>query len=65
MNEAIQTGRIFAPSPSRLEAEPVRLPKPQPFGAPVLITDVVTPLAGETVLSLLMKRIAARDDQDP
>jgi len=33
------------------------LPKPQPFGAPVFLTDCVTPLAGETVLSLLMKRM--------
>jgi len=33
------------------------LPKPQPFGAPVFINDVVSPLAGETVLSLLWKRL--------
>lgn len=32
------------------------LPKPVPFSAPVLIGDCVTPLAGETVLSLLWKR---------
>ena len=42
----------------------VELPKPQPFGAPVFVTDAVTPLAGETVLSLLWKRLA-RDDTDP
>ncbi|WP_159453100.1 hypothetical protein [Pseudooctadecabacter jejudonensis] len=34
----------------------VPLPKPQPFGVPVLIGDCASPLAGETVLSLLMKR---------
>jgi hypothetical protein len=37
------------------------LPKPQPFGAPVLISDCITPLCGETVLSLLLKRMARRD----
>ena len=46
----------------RDEPEMARLPKPQPFAAPVFIHDVVTPLAGETVLSLLMKRMM-KDDQ--
>lgn len=41
-----------------------RLPAPQPFGAPVLIGDVATPLAGETVLGLLMKRMAGLPDED-
>lgn len=41
----------------REKAEPVVLPKPQAFGAPVFITDAVSPLAGETVLSLLWKRL--------
>ena len=39
------------------------LPKPQPFGAPVLITDCVTPLGGETLLSLLMKRMMQAEDR--
>ncbi|MFK7835178.1 MAG: hypothetical protein AB8B60_03060 [Sulfitobacter sp.] len=43
-------------------AEPIRLPAPQPFAAPVFIHDCVTPLGGQTVLSLLMKRMM-RDDQ--
>ncbi|MBD3664835.1 hypothetical protein [Sulfitobacter aestuariivivens] len=43
------------------KAPQITLPKPQPFGAPVFIVDAVTPLAGETVLSLLMKRLA-RDE---
>ena len=42
--------------------EPLRLPAPQPIAAPVFIHDCVTPLAGETLLSLLMKRMM-RDDQ--
>lgn len=49
-------------APPRPQA--VALPKPQPFGAPVLIGDCVTPLGGETVLSLLMKRMM-QDDQRP
>lgn len=39
------------------------LPKPQPFTAPVLIGDCASPLAGETVLSLLWKRLE-RDSDD-
>jgi len=35
--------------------------KPKPFAAPLFIGDAVTPLAGETVLSLLWKRM---DDDD-
>ena len=46
----------------RIKAANVELPQPQPFGVPVLIGDCATPLAGETVLSLLHKRL--RDDQD-
>lgn len=38
-------------------------PKPQPLATPVFIHDCVTPLAGETVLSLLMKRLG-KDAQD-
>ncbi len=53
----------------RRPAPSVPLPKPQSFGAPVLITDCVTPLSGETVLSLLMKRMMQaapkEDDQLP
>lgn len=44
-------------------AKPVIRPKPQPLATPVFIHDCVTPLGGETVLSLLMKRLA-RDVQD-
>ena len=39
------------------------LPKPVAFDAPVLIGDCVTPLSGETVLSLLWKRMDG--DQTP
>ncbi|SMY08409.1 hypothetical protein [Flavimaricola marinus] len=45
--------------PARTEDVP--LPAPVPFSTPVLIGDCVTPLGGETVLSLLWKRLA-RDD---
>ena len=46
----------------RREAAPVRLPAPQPLGVPVFVHDCVTPLVGETVLSLLMKRMIAEKD---
>ncbi|MCF2871747.1 hypothetical protein L0664_11775 [Octadecabacter sp. G9-8] len=42
---------------TRDTAQDVPLPKPQPFSAPVLIGDCVSPLAGETVLSLIWKRL--------
>jgi hypothetical protein len=48
---------------TRPRAAPLRLPHPQPFGVPVLIGDAVSPLAGETVLSLLWKRLH-REDAD-
>ena len=51
----------------RAEADSVRLPAPQPLGVPVFLHDCVTPLGGETVLSLLMKRMMAErqaPDQD-
>ena len=44
-------------------ARPLRGKKAKPVGTPVFITDAVTPLGGETLLSLLMKRMAADDDQ--
>ena len=44
-------------------AKEVTLPKPQPFSAPVFITDAVSPLAGETVLSLIWKRFERDADQ--
>ncbi|KIN65468.1 hypothetical protein Z945_511 [Sulfitobacter noctilucae] len=52
-------GAFVAP---KQKAPSLPLPKPQPFGGPVFIHDCVTPLAGETVLSLLMKRMM-KDDQ--
>ena len=61
MSEAIASWFRFA-APKAAQAKLIELPKPQPFGAPVFITDAVTPLGGETVLSLLLKRMAA--DQD-
>ena len=44
-----------APRPA---PEEIALPAPVPFDAPVLIGDCATPLAGETVLSLLWKWLA-------
>lgn len=63
MSEAIASWFRFAAPKAQAKAD-IDLPKPQPFGAPVLITDTVTPLAGETVLALLMKRMAAEKDAD-
>lgn len=42
----------------------VPLPAPVPFGAPVLISDCVNPLAGETLLSLLWKRMDQSNGND-
>jgi hypothetical protein len=64
MSEAILSGRGLLTRKSAQPARDVTLPKPQPFGTPVFITDAVTPLAGETVLSLLMKRMMAEPDGD-
>ena len=46
---------------------PLQLPMPHPLGAPVFLQDCATPLGGETLLSLLMKRMIAErlaPDQD-
>jgi len=44
-------------------AQSLPLPQPVPFGAPVLISDCANPLGGETLLSLLWKRMdGAYDD---
>lgn len=45
------------PRISREKPADVPLPKPVLFDAPVLISDCVNPLAGETLLSLLWKRM--------
>ena len=64
MSEAIASWfRFGLPKVAQPKAD-IELPKPQPFGAPMFIADAVTPLAGETVLSLLMKRMAAEADAD-
>ena len=41
----------------RERREAVTLPAPVVLSAPVFISDCATPLAGETVLSLLWKRL--------
>jgi len=45
------------PRISRERPADIPLPAPVLFGAPVLISDCVNPLAGETLLSLLWKRM--------
>jgi hypothetical protein len=45
------------------DSRPLRLPAPQPLGLPVFVQDCVTPLGGETLLSLLLKRAAKEDNQ--
>ena len=63
MTQAVfPTPRYFT-AQAKDDAQPVSLPRPQPFGAPVFITDAVTPLAGETVLSLLLKRMHREADE--
>jgi len=55
MTDAIDFCSI--PHVAKQEQPSVPLPAPVPFGAPVLIGDCVNPLAGETLLSLLWKRL--------
>lgn len=57
----------FASIPRLARQKPpsVELPSPVPFGAPVLIADCVSPLAGETLLSLLWKRLDKDTDATP
>ena len=62
MTDATISGVPLVGRPIRAKTKDVPLPKPQPFGAPVFITDCASPLAGETVLSLLMKRLACNDN---
>ena len=50
-----------APFIARPLDESLPLPAPAPFGAPVLIGDCASPLCGETVLSLLWKRMTVED----
>ncbi|EBA13693.1 hypothetical protein [Roseobacter sp. CCS2] len=52
------------PRVAKPEQPSVPLPAPVPFGAPVLISDCVNPLAGETLLSLLWKRLEQSPDAD-
>ena len=56
------TDLSMIPHVRREAAETQPLPHPVPFGAPVLISDCVNPLAGETLLSLLWKRMDASDE---
>lgn len=53
--------RAFGAPVETVKSEAVRLPTPQPLGVPVLVYDCVTPVAGETLLSLLMKRMMRKD----
>ena len=56
MTDATYFGRAFKPQQQAHSAE-LELPAPQPFAAPVFIHDCVIPCRGETLLSLLMKRM--------
>ncbi|NNE51471.1 MAG: hypothetical protein HKN30_03615 [Sulfitobacter sp.] len=61
MTDATYLDHHYARAAARQQEDMVHLPTPQAFAAPVFIHDCVTPLAGETVLSLLMKRMMAGD----
>lgn len=59
------TDATYFTTPPRVARETpasMPLPAPVPFGAPVLISDCVNPLAGETLLSLLWKRMDPEAD---
>ncbi len=45
--------------------EQVTLPAPVPFDAPVLIGDCVSPLAGETILSLIWRKLDDGNEKRP
>ena len=53
------------PAVARTRTAPVALPAPEPFGAPVLISDCASPLAGQTVLALLWRRLDGSDAKAP
>ena len=59
MTDATDIWRL--PSTAQPTRETVHLPQPQFFDAPVLISDCVNPLAGETLLSLIWKRLDKPD----
>ncbi|MEW9918219.1 hypothetical protein AB2B41_01270 [Marimonas sp. MJW-29] len=42
---------------SKAEAEALPMPPPRPFDGPVFIPDCIIPAGGETLLSLLMKKM--------
>ena len=56
------TDLSIIPQVRRATAVAMPLPQPVPFGAPVLISDCASSLAGETLFSLLWKRMEASDD---
>ena len=60
MTDATIFGRFNTPVKTR--ATEVPQPGCVPFAMPVLMSDAITPLAGETVLSLLWKRLEASSD---
>ncbi|MEO1639033.1 MAG: hypothetical protein AAFU41_07280 [Pseudomonadota bacterium] len=60
MTDATDFSRI--PLVKKHADDTVPLPAPVPFDAPVLIGDCVTPLSGETMLSLLWKRLDRQED---
>ena len=50
-----------APYVRREAAPALPLPHPVPFDAPVLLSDCASPLAGETLLGLIWKRMESPD----
>jgi len=50
------------PHVTRAKPASMPLPAPVPFGAPVFISDCMNPLAGETLLRLLWKRMDPEAD---
>lgn len=50
------------PHVRRMTGDSVPLPHPVPFSPPVLISDCISPLAGETLLGLLWRRMDGRDE---
>lgn len=58
-------GPLMITTLRREDAGSVPLPAPVPIGAPVLIADCVSPLAGETILSLIWRRLDTTHEKRP
>ena len=62
MTDSADFGSLLGAARERPASVP--LPRPVPFGTPVVISDCITPLASETLLCLIWKRLDRAKDAD-